>query len=140
MKLLWVLAMISTIAFSSERVLELCQHHSGFVHNFSGSRCDGEHEHSQDHGKHHESDEENHPEKHEPCHHVYLQVDDGAKAPVSEGLLTPIPNYFVLTSTRFESDSWVLVRSARATINIKRGPPGARTPTTQFQETICLRL
>jgi hypothetical protein len=138
MKLAWLLIMISAIAFSSERVWELCQHHSGTVHAFSEPRCDGEHK--RDHDKHHENNEDNHSKKHEPCDHVYIQVDNGAKAPVFGRLLTSISNHLVLTLPRFESDFWFLVRSASTTINLMRGSPGAQSSPARFQETICLRL
>lgn len=148
MNIAFIVLMTFLLAFPVSGDLQLCQHHSGQVHIFSGKTCDGEHSHAvfshhdqhrHDHGERH-SDHSSPREHHEPCTHDTISNGDDYSAQFFQLHLSPILTAQFAPTEAFDIAEGALEYGYKKTLYASRGPPGDGGPQGYFHATIRLLI
>lgn len=145
--------MTALLAFPADGDLQLCQHHSGESHVFSGkNRCDGEHGHSQsrDHDDHEQHDDHGHGdhhssheapgEHHEPCEHDTISSGDELASRLNPLHFSQILIAHFVPFEKLSFGEWRPQMTDKQKLYVTRGPPGDGGPQGHFHATIRLLI
>ncbi len=147
MKITFAALMTLLLVFSAGRQYQLCKHHSGTVHVFTGSqKCDGEHSHAmscahphhdESHGDHH-SHHESSGEHHEPCSHEVVIAEKDKATTSGKTFVAQSSLIAILPAEPFSVGSWASSSKQLLSHPQGRGPPGMDSTLRRFAD--CIRL